>query len=251
MLKSTILALFFGASLWAFGELASAPIDRALYAALVVGLGSATAVLAYGQASFLPVSTGAVSPLLFALVQAHSIGLATSLMCFSWIAPRLVLAETRARFVMLLLFSSVAASVAGFMFASHVDAPWSAHVAACIFAGSCLSLVSLVGVESTVAFALRSAASVTDLPTRDNLERAARAHRASFGASSPKQWRALIRLADQRAALARAKDGSEAARKNLDEQIATLAEELAPFGEPSPSQEPSQAPSKATPEATS
>jgi hypothetical protein len=125
------------------------------------------------------------------------------------------------------------------MFSSYIDAPWSAHVAACIFAGSCLSLTSLVGVETPIAFALQSAAAVTGPPSRATLERVARAHRPSLGTSNREKWRDLVRVADQRAALSRAKAASEADRQELDEQIEALAGELAPL----------QAISSATPDA--
>lgn len=253
MLRSTALALLFGASLWALGALTWAPVDRTLYAAAVVGLGCATAVLAYGQASFLPVTAGALSPLLFTLLQDHSLGFATSVMCFAWIAPRLVLAETRVHRLVLVLLSVATAAIAGFMFSFYVEAPGSARVAACIFSGSCLSLTSLVGVRTSVAWALQSAAAVTGPPTRETLERAARAHRPSIGTSSRKLWRALVCLADQRAALSRAKNVSDADRKDLDDQIETLAEKLVPLPvlPESLAVAPPPPVSKATPDATS
>jgi hypothetical protein len=160
-------------------------------------------------------------------------------MCFLWIAPRFLLAETRRTLAALVGASIVAAAVAGLIFAAYIDSPTSAHLASCIFAGSCLSLVGiLIPVDTGVAWALRTAAAAIESPSRHALERAARAHRQATRlpslTSKRSQWRALVRLADQRAGL-RTLDGAEAdeARRDLDARIETLAAELAPVAEPS------------------
>jgi hypothetical protein len=55
-------------------------------------------------------------------------------------------------------------------------------------------------------------------------------HRQSHARLSRSQWRALVRLGDERAALQQSHAENESARKDLDERIATLAAELAPAG---------------------
>jgi hypothetical protein len=141
-----------------------------------------------------------------------------------------VLAESKTRLALLAGIAVAASFVAGFTFAAYVDAPWAVHAASCLFAGSCLSLVGLFPVETHVSFALRTAASVIDSDARDTLERAARVHRLSPASrSQSKRWRALVRLADERAAAQRATvGGTDAARKDLDLRIVELVEELAP-----------------------
>jgi hypothetical protein len=235
MLRSTLAAVAFGASLWAFAWLDSLvePIARA---GAAVAIGVFVTALAYGQATFLSIGIGALSPLAFSLLERHSLGLAATALCSIWMLPRLVLAPSSRSLGLLVAVSIAASAVAGFVFAAYVDAGWAAELASCLFAGSCLSLVGLVPVDTGVAFALRAAAAAIDdaakspkggSPARQALERAARWHRQSH--ASPSQWRALGRLADERAALQRSKaTENERARKDLDERIEALAAELAP-----------------------
>ena len=235
MLRSTLAAVAFGASLWAFAWLGALgePIARA---GAAVAIGILVTALAYGRATFLSIGIGALSPLAFSLLERHSLGLAATALCSIWMLPRLVLAPSSRSLGLLAALSITASAVAGFVFAAYVDAGWAAELASCLFAGSCLSLVGLVPVDTGVAFALRTAAAAIDdaakspkgsSPARQALERAARWHRQSH--ASPSQWRALGRLADERAALQRSKaDENESARKELDERIEALAAELAP-----------------------
>jgi hypothetical protein len=229
MLRSTANAIAFAACLLAFASLDALgpPIARA---AIAVALGTLVTVVAYGHPTFLSVGIGAVSPLLFALIEKRSLGLAASAMCFAWLLPRLVLAESKARLALVAAAAVGASFVAGFTFAAYVDAPWAVHAASCLFAGSCLSLVGLFPVETHVSFALRTAASVIDSDARDALERAARLHRLSPpNRSLTKKWRALLQLADRRAAAQRGSStDADAARKELDLRIGELVEELAP-----------------------
>jgi hypothetical protein len=228
MLRSTANAIAFGACLLAFASLDAvpAPIARA---AIAVALGTLVTVVAYGHPTFLSVGIGAVSPLLFALIEKHSLGLAAMAMCFAWLMPRLVLAESKTRLAVLASITVAASLVAGFTFAAYIDGAWAVHAASCLFAGSCLSLVGLFPVETHVSFALRTAAHAIDSDARDALERAARVHRLSERKSPSKKWRALIRLADERAAAQRGTSANgDAARKELDLRIAELVEELAP-----------------------
>jgi hypothetical protein len=234
MLRSTANALAFGACLMAFASLDALhqPLARA---AVAVALGVLMTVVAYGEATFVSVGTGAVSPLLFALLEKQSLGFATFALSFAWIAPRLLLAESKKRFALLAVASVAASLVAGFVFAAYVDAPIAVHAASCVFAGSCLSLVGLFPVETHVSFALRTAASAIASDAKDAIERAARLHRLSPPPKlQAKRWRALVRLADERAAAERATAaGVDATRQDLDGRIVALVEELAPR-EPAP-----------------
>jgi hypothetical protein len=232
MLRSTANALAFGACLMAFASLDALhqPLARA---AIAVALGVLMTVVAYGEATFVSVGAGAVSPLAFALLEKQSLGAATFALSFAWIAPRLLLAESRKRIALLAVASVAASLVAGFVFAAYVDAPIAVHAASCVFAGSCLSLVGLIPVETHVSFALRTAASAIASDAKDALERAARMHRLSPKLQA-KRWRELVRLADERAAAERATAaGVDATRQDLDARIVALVEELAPR-EPAP-----------------
>ncbi len=229
MLRSTANAIAFGACLMAFASLDALhePLARA---AVAVALGTLVTVVAYGEATFFSVGVGAVSPLAFALLEKHSLGWATFALCVAWIAPRLVLAESSKRLALLATASVAASLVAGFVFAAYVDAPLAVHAASCLFAGSCLSLVGLFPVETHVSFALRTAAFAVDSEAREALERAARVHRLSRPTKSQtQQWRALVRLADERAAAQRATVADvDAMRKDFDQRILALVDELAP-----------------------
>jgi hypothetical protein len=229
MVRSTANAIAFAACLLAFASLGALhePLVRAAVAVL---LGTLMTVVAYGHATFFAVGIGAVSPLLFAMLEKRSLGVAAFAMCLAWLSPRLVLAESRTRLALLVVASAAAATVAGFVFASYVDAPFAVHAASCVFAGSCLSLVGLFSVETHVSFALRTAARAIDSGAREALERAARVHRLSHPTKlQSSQWRALVRLADERAAAQRATSADvDATRQELDQRIAALVEELAP-----------------------
>lgn len=234
MLRSVFIALAVAATLFAFASLGEAPGGALVRAGTGVALGVIVASLAYGQATWMTVAAGALSPLAFAALEDRSLGLATAAMCSLWLLPRLVLAETRRLLVVLAIASGTAALIGGFVFASNIDGSLSARIASCVFAGSCLSLVGiLVPVDTSVAWALRSAAAVVASPAREALERAARVHRQASRLSSSSarraEWRALVRLADRRAALARieGRDADES-RQDLDERIITQAADLAP-----------------------
>ncbi len=236
MLRSTTTALVFASAMWILVELASAPVGSSVRSVGAVALGSVAATVAFGRATSLPIAIGAFSPLLFALLERRAPALAAAGLCFAWLLPRLVLCETPREVVRSTVASAAAAGMAGLVLASYVDAPWLARAASCLFAGSCLSLATLLPVDTGIGWALRSAATVIEPPTREILERAARAHRQSSGrAPAPKRWRELIRMADQRAALARAKGGAATdAEKELDGRIAQLVDELAPSTPPVP-----------------
>ena len=233
MLRSILVALGAAACLLAFaalGELPGGPIARAL-AGVITGVLVTT--LIYGQATFVAVSLGAMSPLVFAAAERTSLALATAAMCLLWLMPRFVLAPSRRRLTILVTVSAGAAAVAGWIFAAYLEAPWAAHIASCIFAGSCLALVGVVvPVPSATALALRTAAAAVDAPIRAVVLRAADEYESSRWQPRPRaarrQWRALVRLTDQRASLERARGGSaEEQRQDLDQRIETLTSELA------------------------
>ena len=233
MLRSILVALGAAACLLAFaalGELPGGPIARAL-AGVIMGVVVTT--LIYGEATFVAVSLGATSPLVFAAAERTSLALATAAMCLLWLVPRFVLATSRRRLTVLVTVSTVAAAVAGWIFAAYLDAPWAAHVASCVFAGSCLALVGVVvPVASATAFALRTAASAVDAPIREVVLRAADSYESSRWQPRPRaarrQWRALVRLTDQRASLERARGGSaEEQRQDIDRRIEAVTSELA------------------------
>ncbi len=245
MIRSVLLALIIAACLYAFSWLGEAPGGPFVRACVGVALGITVATVAYGEATWTTVGVGALSPLSLAALEAQSFALAASVMCFLWLVPRLALAETRRTLATLVTASLVAAAVAGWVFASYIGGPLPAQLASCVFAGSCLSLVTiLVPVDTSVGCALRTAAAVIQSPARAALERAAAAHREAVRLpSAPRraEWGKLARMADERAGLARAQgvDAIEA-RKDLDERIEALAEELAPMPsrETPPSAEP-------------
>jgi hypothetical protein len=229
MLRSTANAIAFGACLMAFASLDALP-EPLLRAAVAVLLGALVTVVAYGQPTFFSVGIGAVSPLLFASMETRSLGLAAFAMCFAWLLPRLVLAESKTRLALLASATAAASLVAGLVFAAYVDAALAVHAASCLFAGSCLSLVGLFPVETHVSFTLRTAARAIESDARDALERAARVHRLSRPTKAQaKQWRTLVRLADERAAAQRATSAhADASRQALDLRIAEIVDELAP-----------------------
>jgi hypothetical protein len=222
MLRSIFIALAVAASLFAFGWLGEAPGGAIARAGGGVALGVMVAAFVYGQTTWMTVAAGALSPLAFAALEERSLGLAAASMCILWLAPRFVLAETRRALSILVVASATAALIGG----------------SCVFAGSCLSLVGiLVPVDTSVAWALKTAAAVIGSPTRDALERAARAHRQASRlpstAAKRSAWRALAHLADRRAAVERleGRDADET-RRDLDERIAAQASELAPSETP-------------------
>jgi len=237
MLRSTIIALSFASALFALVELANAPLGSSVRALGAVSVGILAASVAFGRATSLPIAIGALSPLVYAFLERRApLAMAASALCMTWLLPLLVLCQARRELVRVGAVFVAAAGVAGFVFASYVEAPWLVRAASCLFAGSCLSLATLVPLDTGLGWALRSAATVLEPPTREMLERAARAHRQSRGRSSdPKRWRDLVRMADRRAALARARNGSPTdAEKELDGRIAELAQELAPPSPPPP-----------------
>jgi len=232
MLRSILVALGAAACLLAFaalGELPGGPIARALVG-VVMGVG--VTALIYGEATFVAVSLGAISPLVFASAERLSLAVAAAAMCLTWLAPRFVLAETPRRLAVLVVVSGAAAAVAGWIFAAYLEAPWAAHAASCVFAGSCLSLVGvLVPVPGPTAFALRTAAAAVDGSIRDVVLRAAETYESSRwqprARSVRQKWRALVRLSDQRASLERARGGNAAEqRRDVDRRIEATANEL-------------------------
>jgi hypothetical protein len=233
MLRSILVALGAAACLFAFallGEQTVGPIARAFSG---VAMGIAVTSLVYGEATFVTVTVGAISPLVFAAAAQTSLAIAAAAMCLLWLTPRLVLAETRRRLAILATVSILAAMVAGLVFAAYVEAPWAVHAASCVFAGCCLSLVGVVvPVPSTTAFGLRMSAMVIEGPIGDVLLRAANAHESSRwqprARAVRQKWRALVRLSDQRAALSRARGGdAEEQRRQIEQRIEAAARELA------------------------
>jgi hypothetical protein len=96
-------------------------------------------------------------------------------------------------------------------------------------------------VSTTTAYALRTAAAAIDSPIRDVLVRAAEAHESTRwqprASAARRQWRVLVHLSDQRAALERA-GGADAAeqRRGIDERIEASSRELGLVpGDPNPS----------------
>jgi len=238
MVRSIFIALAVAASLFAFGWLGEVPGGALVRAGGGVALGVMVASFAYGQITWMTVAAGALSPLAFAALEQRSLGFATAAMCMFWLAPRFVLAATRRTLAILVSTSATAALVGGFVFAGNIDGSLSASLASCVFAGSSLSLVGiLVPVDTSTAWALKTAAAMIGSPARDSLERAARAHgqasRLPSSAAKRSQWRALVHLADRRAALERMEGrDAEEARRDLDERIATQCSELAPVEDP-------------------
>jgi hypothetical protein len=234
MLRSIFIALAVAASLFAWSLLGELPVGALARAGGGVTIGVLTSAIAFGDVTWFTVAAGALSPLAFAAIASQSAGLATAAMCVLWLAPRFVLAETRRMLAILVTGTTIACLVGGFVFAANVDVPLLARIASCVFAGSCLALVGiLVPVDTTVGWALKTAAAVISTPVRAALERAARVHHraSSLPRARAKRdaWRSLAQLADRRAAMEHleGRDADESKRE-LDERISTQASELAP-----------------------
>ena len=239
MLRSVLFALLSAASLFAFGVLDAAPFGAACRAIAAVAMGVAVTSLAFGELHWLTVAAGALSPLVFSAMTPRSLGVATALLCCSWLAPRALLARTRPSLIAHLSLSVCAAGVAGTVFASYLDDPLLSRLASCAFAGSCLSLVVvLVPVDTSTGLALRSAASAIGSNVAASLLRAAEGHHraARFSAlKAPTEWRSLVRLANERALLERLDDAVTTDRRHeLDERIEALVATLVPARAPQP-----------------
>jgi hypothetical protein len=196
---------------------------------VLLGIGVAT--LVYGDLTFVTVSLGAISPLALAALERTSLAVATMTMCALWLLPRFVLADTLRRFITLASVSIAAACVAGSIFAAYLDAPLPAHAASCVFAGSCLALVGiLVSLPTPTSHALGVAAATIAGPSHDALTRAAAAHERSRWQPRTRQvrrqWDALLRLSDERAAREQ-REGAEQ-RREIDQRIEAAVRELAP-----------------------
>jgi hypothetical protein len=234
MLRSIFIALAVAATLLAWSWLGDAPVGALARAGGGVTLGVLVATIVFGDITWFTVAAGALSPLVFTGLEPRSVALATAAMCLLWLAPRFVLAETRRTLVILAVASTSACLIGGFVFAGNVEAELYARIASCVFAGSCLSLVGiLVPVDTTVGWALKTAATVIREPVGEMLTRAARAHRQAsrLGSTRAKRdaWRLLARLADRRAAMER-QEGPDAdeAKREIDDQIAAQVSVLAP-----------------------
>jgi len=234
MLRSIAVALGGAVCLFAFAALGEWPGGAVIRALTGVALGACVTALVYGQVTFLAVALGAVSPLVFAAIDPISRAAAATAMCLLWLAPRFVLTESRRKLVTLAAVSLMAAAIAGAIWATYQDAPFAAHAASCVFAGSCLSLVGVVvQVPTTTAHALRTAAAAIDAPIGEVLMRSAQAHDGSRWqpqtSGSRCKWRAMLRLSDERAALERAMAAQVAERRReVDERIEGIARELLP-----------------------
>jgi hypothetical protein len=232
MLRSLFVAFAAAAGLLAFAALGDVPGGSAMRATISVALGVAVTSIIYGEATFSAVAVGAASPLALAATDRASVAWGAAAMCALWLTPRLTLAETRRKLSAGAALSIAAACVAGFIFASYVEAPLATHVAACIFAGSCLSLVGiLVPLATPTAFALSASASVIEEPFAETLKRAAATHETSRWqqrtGEAREKWRALVRLADRRAALERLEGATaDNARRDLEARIATMLGEI-------------------------
>jgi hypothetical protein len=234
MLRSIFIALALATSLFAWSWLGEVPVGALARAGGGVTIGVLTATIVFGDVTWITVAAGALSPLAFTALEPHSLGIAAAVMCLLWLAPRFVLAETRRTLAILVVASATACLIGGFVFAGNIDGQFYARIASCVFAGSCLSLVGiLVPVDTTVGWALKTAALVLPAPMREALERAARVHRQASSLPSTRTkrdaWRSLAQLADRRAALQRM-EGPDAdeAKRDLDERIAAQMSELAP-----------------------
>ncbi len=251
MLRSIFVALGAAACLFAFAALEDLPGGSVARALAGVTLGVVVTALVYGRATFATVALGAISPLVFAALRDATLGGAAAAMCLLWLAPRFVLTGTPRRLGALVAISCGAAAVAGFISAAHWDAPFATHAAACVFAGSCLSLVGIiVPVATTTAYALRTAAAVIAGPAREVLLRAAEAHESSrwhlLESATRRKWRTIVRHADQRAALERATFAKALERRrDIEERIEDVARELLPVPGDATVPPPPAAPSEA------
>jgi hypothetical protein len=231
-LRSLLVAIGAGVGLYLMAMLGEVPGGPLLRAPLGVALGVAVASVMYGEAAFAAITVGALSPLALAALEPMSLAGAVATMCTLWLAPRFVLAATKKQLLVLAAASLVAALIAGVVFASYIAAPLAAHVASCVFAGACLSLVGIVvPLPAPQTHALRASAAATTGPTRAAILLAAQTFESSRWqprtADERRKWRSLVQLADRRATLDRA-DGARAVlqRQELDAQIEQVAEKL-------------------------
>jgi hypothetical protein len=237
-LRSLFVAIGAGLGLYLLTMLGEVPGGPLLRAPLGVAVGVAVASVMYGEAAFAAITVGAISPLALAALEQTSFAGAVATMCTLWLAPRFVLAATKKQLLVLAAASLVAALIAGLVFASYVAAPLAAHVASCVFAGACLSLVGIVvPLPAPQTHALRASAEATTGPTRAAILLAAQTFESSRWqprtADERRKWRGLIQLADRRATLDRT-GGARAVleRQELAAQIEKVAEELSKGAHP-------------------
>jgi hypothetical protein len=238
MVRSIVVALGAAMALFVLAGLDGLPGGPLARALIGVAAAVGATSLLHGEPSFVTVACGAASPLAFAAMQRTSPAAAVAAMCALWLAPRLVLAPTRARALVLAGASMAAAASAGCIAAAYAGAPLAARAASCVFAGSCLALVGVaVAVRTTTDHSLRVAAAAIDGPIRETLIAAAARHENTRWRprtrAERRNWKMLIRWSDQRAALARGTGANaEEERRAVDAKIEGAARDLAPPNSP-------------------
>jgi hypothetical protein len=196
-----------------------------------LALGVLATSLVFGRVSWLTVTMGALSPLPLALIAGRHLEIAIALTALLWLSVRWTLAVSPRDLWINLVASAGSALVAGWIVALYVGEEPLFRLAACVFAGSALSLSTLAGRSDTpTASALVAAAAMVEGPVRAHLERAAAAERrrAATGSSAgDRTFEQLLDVADRRAAL-RDAEGHEAekSRAELDSRITALVESL-------------------------
>ena len=233
-MKSSAIALMLAAIL--AGQLALGGRDYPvlLLAPAQVLLGVVAASLLLGELTWLTVIGGAASPLALAWLHGWSTSVGVAALCGCWLAPRLWLARSHQQLMRLAVVSMGAATLAGLVVARFIWAQPLYHFTACVFAGGSLALAAvIIPTDTLVASSLDAAACLLSGKTADALAAAANAHRQgqhlpSRTEGSAAQWRALLRLVDQRLALRSASiPEAETRRTELDEQIVSRAKHLA------------------------
>jgi len=160
--------------------------------------------------------------------------LAISALCLLWTAPRIWLARSTRALAVIAGAGLALSLLAGWIAAAYADEGMLHLLAACIFSGAALSLVTLlVRTDTPIAHALEVTARALDAsPARDAILHAAEVHRTRHRErvvdSIPGTgWRKLLALVDRRAAMRRNGDSeSESVRKEVDAAIVALAGEL-------------------------
>ncbi len=233
-MKSVALSLLLAAILAGQVALSSVHSPLLLLAPGAVVLGIVASAGLLGELTWLSVVAGALSPVALTWLGGTSTTLAVGAMCALWTLPRLGLARSSTELWRMGVVSAIAVALAGLVTAHYVGAGPLYHFTACVFGGATLALGTvLVPADTVMASSLRAAAALLDGTVAETLTRAADIHRKSRGMPSPPgtkegDWRALLRLVEQRLALRNEtpRDDAEREQSELDQKILSVARPL-------------------------
>ena len=233
-MKNVVLAFVIGALLLTLLTLHQSHATAIVFAVAAVGIGVVASSCLQGGTSWLPMVFGALSPLAFRSLLPVSPWLALALLFVLWSAPRVWLARTGRALAVLAVASVALSTIAAWVAMRYMNAGMLQTVAACVFAGAALSILTLLArTDTPIARGLELASRrVEDSAVRKALADAAEVHRNRHAgrvidAIPGTAWRVLLGLADRRAALQGNEDGPSAAlRGELDAELMAKASVL-------------------------